>query len=63
MNDKLKKTGKIALIVVTPTIIVLIFFISVWIYKRYKKKPIAKTDENDKDVLLTETKPEEIINK
>ena len=58
MNDKLKKTGKIALIVVTPTIIVLIFFISVWIYKRYKKKPSEKTD---KDVLKIET--EEIINK
>ena len=58
MNDKLKKTGKIALIVVTPTIIVLIFFISVWMYKRYKKKP---SEETDKDVLKIET--EEIINK
>jgi flagellar basal body-associated protein FliL len=61
MNDKLKKTGKIALIVVTPAIIVLIFFISVWMYKRYKKKPSEKTEETDKDVLKIET--EEIINK
>lgn len=65
MNDKLKKTGKVALILVTPTIIVLIFFISVWIYKRYKKKLISETetDELDKDILLAEPEPEEIINK
>lgn len=39
MNSKLKKTGKIALIIVTPTVIVLLFLLSLWIYKKYKKKP------------------------
>ena len=57
MNSKLKKTGKVALILVTPTILVLIFFISAWLYKKYKKKPI----ETDKDVSVEKT--EEIINK
>jgi len=65
MNDKLKKTGKVALILVTPTIIVLVFFLAVWIYKKYKKKPIEETepDEPSKDILLTEPKAKEIINK
>lgn len=56
MNSKLKKTGKVALILVTPTILVLVFFIGAWLYKKYKKKP------NETDGV-TEIKTEEIINK
>lgn len=43
MNSKLKKTGKVALIIFIPTILVLIFFLGTWLYKKYKFAELKKT--------------------
>lgn len=42
MNSKLKKTGKVALIIFIPTILVLIFFLGTWLYKKYKFAELKK---------------------
>lgn len=52
MNSKLKKTAKIGLIIITPTVLVLIFIFSVWIYKKYKKKSKQKLEETLKKIEL-----------
>jgi hypothetical protein len=43
-QEIIKKTGKIALYVVTPTILLLIVLATIWAYKKYKK-PKEETKE------------------
>lgn len=38
MSEGLKKTGKIALFIITPTIILIIVLVGIWAYKKYKAK-------------------------
>lgn len=49
MREGLKKTGKIALYIITPTVILIIVLFCIWAYKKYKKK-------KEKEVLLPEEK-------
>ena len=51
-QEIIKKTGKIALYIVTPTILLLIVLVSVWAYKKYKKP------KETKETTETETKDE-----
>lgn len=48
MGEGLKKTGKIALYIITPTVILLIVLFFIWAYKKYKKKKTVDTVILDK---------------
>lgn len=43
MGEGLKKTGKIALYIITPTVILLLVLVFIWAYKKYKKKKAVDT--------------------
>jgi hypothetical protein len=55
MKEGLKKTGKIALAIIVPTIIVLIFLGCLWLYKRHKKKKAEKLELDKKDTTSLKT--------
>ena len=38
MGEGLKKTGKVALWIITPTVVLIIVLVCLWAYKKYKKK-------------------------
>lgn len=55
MGEGIKKTGKIALYIITPTVILVLVLVCIWAYKKYKKKKesalsdaATKNDESSK---------------
>ena len=44
-QEIIKKTGKIALYVLTPTIVLVVVLLGIWIYKKYKK-PKSTDNQN-----------------
>lgn len=61
MGEGLKKTGKIALYIITPTVILLLVLVFIWAYKKYKKKKAnvdKKVDKKESTLSDAATKNE-----
>jgi hypothetical protein len=61
MNKGLKITGKVALFIVTPTVLLILFFIFTWIYRKYYSKKYTeealnlwKKYFNEKDIRIVD---------
>ena len=58
MSEGLKKTGKVALMIITPTVILIIVIVGMWFYKKYKSNQNKKSQVNSLKTEGTE-KPED----
>ena len=61
MNKSLKITGKVALFIVTPTVLLILFFIFTWVYRKYYSKKYTeeaidlwKKYFNEKDLRIVD---------
>ncbi len=54
MGEGLKKTGKIALYIITPTVILLLVLVFIWAYKKYKKKKANAIIVDKKESTLSD---------
>ena len=61
MNKGLKITGKVALFIVTPTVLLILFFIFTWVYRKYYSKKYTeeaidlwKNYFNEKDLRIVD---------
>ena len=62
MGEGLKKTGKIALYIITHTVILLLVLVFIWAYKKYKKKAADKITGKERG-LLSKTASENVSEK
>lgn len=60
MGEGLKKTGKIALYIITPTVILLIVLFCIWAYKKYKKKNTNASSVCDVKLIEPESKKDTV---